>query len=156
MTSRIWVASPYDADDVARLMIGFRNHNGLDWPSDNAFAASVERLLERGEAEFLLAAASDDDPAAGVCQLRYRHSVWTAREDCWIEDVFVEQAARGAGLGRALVEAAFERATLRGCRRIELDVLLDNEPALALYRSLGFVDKDGGSRLMQRPLPDTD
>ena len=47
-------------------------------------------------------------------------------------------AGRGSGLGRALVQAAIERARERGCRRIELDVDEANAPALALYRSLGF------------------
>jgi len=45
-----------------------------------------------------------------VCQLRYRFAVWTGAEDCCLEDLFVEADARGSGVGRALVEAAMERA----------------------------------------------
>ena len=62
--------------------------------------------------------------------LRYRHSVWTASDDCLLEDVFVEEQARGTGLGRALVEFALDLARERGCRRAELDVNEANEPAL--------------------------
>ena len=36
------------------------------------------------------------DPA-GVCQLRYRLSVWTASHDCWLEDLYVTDEARGTG-----------------------------------------------------------
>ena len=41
MTPRVWVADPSEAEVVGRLLIGFRNHLGLDWPSDNAFLAGV-------------------------------------------------------------------------------------------------------------------
>jgi ribosomal protein S18 acetylase RimI-like enzyme len=50
----------------------------------------------------------------------------------------VAPPARGAGLGRALVQAAVERARTRGCRRIELDVNETNDAALALYGAFGF------------------
>jgi ribosomal protein S18 acetylase RimI-like enzyme len=49
----------------------------------------------------------------------------------------VREGARRAGLGRALVQAAVDRARDRGCRRIELDVNEDNAAALALYQSCG-------------------
>jgi len=78
------------------------------------------------------------DAPCGVCQLRYRHSFWTSTPDCWLEDLYVEDAARGHGVGRALVVAAVERARARGARRIELDTNEDNAPAIALYESLGF------------------
>ena len=85
-----------------------------------------------GSGEYLL--AGED----GVCQLRYRWSVWTGADDCWLEDLYVRESARGRGLGRKLVEAAVERARSRGCRRIELDVNEENEAAVALYVSAGF------------------
>jgi [ribosomal protein S18]-alanine N-acetyltransferase len=52
--------------------------------------------------------------------------------------VWLAGEARRAGLGRALVSAAFGRARARGCRRIDLDVNEDNANALALYREMGF------------------
>jgi hypothetical protein len=39
------LASPEDAADVARLMIGFRNWWGREQPSDERFEAGVRRLL---------------------------------------------------------------------------------------------------------------
>src|SRR5918998_3971848 len=111
-------------------MIGFRNWWQRDEPGDAAFEAGVRRLLADPNTDFLLAG----DPAAGVCQLRYRFAVWTGTEDCTIEDLFVDPGARGSGLGRALVEAALERARERGCARMELDVNEANPAALALYR----------------------
>ncbi len=142
----IWRAEPHEAPTVARLLVEFRDWNGHDWPSANAFLASVERLIERPDTEFLLGAADGDAPPSAVCQLRYRFSVWVAAEDCWLEDLYVAEGSRRRGLGRALVSAAIERAGGRGARRIELDTNETNSGALALYESLGFSarSKSGG------------
>jgi GNAT superfamily N-acetyltransferase len=138
----VWVAEADEAETVARLLVGFRDHLDHDWPSENAFLAGVEKLIEDRNAEFVIGAPDADTPPAGVVALRYRHSLWTASDDCLLEDVFVEETARGTGLGRALVAFALERAKARGCRRAELDVNEANEPALKLYESLGFGKKD--------------
>src|SRR6476646_10957055 len=117
---RVWLSEHRDAETVARLIVSFRNHLGLDWPSDNAFLAGVERLLDDRDSEFMIGSPHDDAPPAGVVQLRYRWGIWRAGFDCLLEDLFVVDAARGSGLGRALVEGAIARARERGCRRMEL------------------------------------
>ena len=152
-SAHVWVAEPGEAETVARLLVAFRDHLGVDWPSDNAFLAGVERLIEEPGAEYLLAAPDADSPPAGVAQVRYRFGIWWAAEDCLLEDLFVAQSARGQGLGRALLERVVERARLRGCRRVELDVNDNNAGALALYRSAGFDNDDpryGGGNLFMR------
>lgn len=150
--AHVWLAEPDEAEHVARLLVGFRDWHGVTWPSGNAFLAGVERLIERADAEFLLGAPDDDSPPCGVAQLRYRFSIWTAADDAWLEDLYVTEAARRSGLGRALVLAAIDRAEERDCRRIELDVDDSNESARALYRALGFTEKHGGAALMVRAL----
>jgi len=139
------VAQPEDAPVVAALMSAFRTHIGRDWPPDSDIRATVEALLDDPNTEYLLAGSE------GVCQLRYRLSVWTATEDCWLEDLYVADEARGTGLGRALIQTAFERARARGCRRIQLDVDDDNGRALDVYRAAGF-DADGNTRLITKRL----
>jgi GNAT superfamily N-acetyltransferase len=150
----VWPAVFDEAEAVADLLVAFRDHYGRDWPSANAFLATVERLMEQGAAEFLLAAPDADSPPAGVCQLRFRLSVWTAADDCWLEDLFVREDARGTGVGRALAQAAVARAEERGCRRIELDADDANTPAIRLYESLGFAFKQAEGRpvFLQRSL----
>jgi GNAT superfamily N-acetyltransferase len=138
MSARVWVAEPHEAETVGELLIAFRDHNGYDRPTDNAMLAVVDRLIEDPATEFLLGAADEDAPPSGVCQLRFRLSAWTAADDCWLEDLYVRPEARRAGVGQALIELAIERATARGCRRIELDTNEGNAPALALYHRNGF------------------
>ena len=124
-------------------MTGFRNHIERDRPTNEQIRATVEALLEDPATEFLLAAADGDDGPAGVCQLRYRLSVWTTTDDCWLEGLFVDDGARGTGLGRALIETAFERARARGCARVQLDVAEDNTRAIAVYHAAGFGTEPG-------------
>jgi ribosomal protein S18 acetylase RimI-like enzyme len=123
-----------DVEAVTRLIAGFRDWWGYDSPADAEIASVVERLVDDPQTEYLLAG----DPPAAVCQLRYRLSVWKGVEDCWLEDLYVDDGARGRGLGRALVDAAVERARARGCRRMELDVNEQNEDALRFYIAAGF------------------
>jgi len=130
MTIRL--AGPDDLDTVTRLLCAFRDWWGSTTPSDDTFRATAGRLLEDPNTEFLLAGES------GLAQLRYRLSAWTGVEDCWIEDVYVADDARGTGMGRALVEAALARARARGCRRVELDVNETNTRAIRLYERCGF------------------
>ncbi|MEA2418430.1 MAG: hypothetical protein QOE60_636 [Thermoleophilaceae bacterium] len=132
------MATERDAERVGALMAGFRDHMAKEVPTDQQMQATIHELLQDAATEFLLAAPDGQDEPAGVCQLRYRLTVWTGADDCWLEDLFVEARARRGGLGRALIGAAFERARARGCRRIDLDVNEDNLNALALYREMGF------------------
>jgi ribosomal protein S18 acetylase RimI-like enzyme len=137
-SAHAWLAGPDEAETVAELLVAFRDHQGVDWPSANAFLASVERLMEDVNTDFVLGAPDADSPPAGVLQLRFRFSVWKAALDAWIEDVYVVGSARRAGVGDALVTRAIERAAERGARRVELDCNEDNAGALALYERHGF------------------
>jgi ribosomal protein S18 acetylase RimI-like enzyme len=130
--SEIRLALPADLDTVAELLGAFRDWWGSTTPSDETFRATAAVLLEDPSTEFLLAGDS------GLAQLRYRLSAWTGTEDCWLEDLYVRDEARGTGLGRTLTRAAVDRARARGCRRIELDVNEANTTAIALYTSMGF------------------
>ncbi len=56
----------------------------------------------------------------------------------WIGGMGVVPGFRRQGLGRAVMHALLERARALGLRELQLEVLEQNEPAQALYRSLGF------------------
>jgi GNAT superfamily N-acetyltransferase len=129
-----------DLEAVATLIAAFRDWWGKREPATRDILAALGRLIDDPSTELLLA-CDDRGTPVGVCQLRYRLSVWTGADDCWLEDLFVDERARGGGHGRALVEAAVESARARGCRRMELDVNEQNEDALRFYLSLGFTSE---------------
>jgi len=56
----------------------------------------------------------------------------------WIEDVVVDESARGAGAGEALVLAAIERADALGARTVDLTSRPSREAANRLYLRVGF------------------
>ena len=80
--------------------------------------------------DFLL--AWDGDDLIGYCWLK----VEGGTGEFYV--VGVDPARQGSGLGRALMAAGFARLAARGVHDAHLYVEGDNEPALALYRSLGF------------------
>lgn len=60
----------------------------------------------------------------------------------WIEDVVVDEDARGAGVGEALNRAAIGRALEAGARTVDLTSRPSRETANRLYRRLGFEQRD--------------
>lgn len=141
---------------MARLLAELRNWFGREEPSDASLLTSVQRLIEDPSVEYLLGASREGEDPVGVCQLRFRWGVWHSAEDCWLEDLFVREQARGCGVGAALGRAAIARARERGCARVELDVSETNRTALTVYEGLGFSSESGraGERnlLMRLPL----
>ncbi len=60
----------------------------------------------------------------------------------WIEDVVVDSAARGHGVGESLNRAALDEARRRGARTVDLTSRPSREAANRLYRRLGFVARE--------------
>jgi ribosomal protein S18 acetylase RimI-like enzyme len=56
----------------------------------------------------------------------------------WIEDVVVDEAARGRGVAAALVQAALDRSSQVGARTVDLTSRPDREAANRLYVRMGF------------------
>jgi GNAT superfamily N-acetyltransferase len=64
-------------------------------------------------------------------------STFLCRPGLYLEDLFVEPAHRGAGIGKALLASLATLAAERGCGRLEWRVLDWNEPSIRFYESLG-------------------
>lgn len=58
----------------------------------------------------------------------------------WIEEVVVDQSARGHGLGRALMEELINFSKIKGCKKLKLTT--GNPIAKKLYETFGFIKKE--------------
>lgn len=80
-----------------------------------------------------------DGSVVGYVRLGYPTSLVCNAHVRQIQGLAVSEAARGAGVGRALLRAARDESRRQGARRITLRVLGHNAPARRLYESEGFV-----------------
>jgi GNAT superfamily N-acetyltransferase len=69
-------------------------------------------------------------------------STFEGKPGIYLEDLFVDPEARGAGLGKALLARLAQLAMERGCARLEWSVLDWNEPSIAFYKALGATAMD--------------
>jgi GNAT superfamily N-acetyltransferase len=74
---------------------------------------------------------------AGYAMWLYKFSSFAGVLSLFVEDVFVEPARRGEGVGRAIFCELARRAIAEGCGRMEWAVLDWNAPAIAFYRGIG-------------------
>ena len=67
----------------------------------------------------------------------FNYSTWLGRHGLFLEDLYVSDAQRGRGLGRALLQHLAKLAVASGCGRFEWNVLDWNRPAIDFYESFG-------------------
>lgn len=87
-----------------------------------------------------LYAAWREDRVVGLLTLTW-YDAPSSRKG-WIEDVVVEERLRGEGIGRALMQTALERARQEGIAKLMLTSSPHRHAAHALYRTLGFEERD--------------
>jgi GNAT superfamily N-acetyltransferase len=81
---------------------------------------------------------------AGFAIHLHHPSSWVPGEDCYLEDLFIDAAARGQGLGRALIEDLIALARAKGWHRLYWHTDEGNLPARRLYDSI--IPSDGHIR----------
>ena len=90
------------------------------------------RLLDPAEPMRGLVAERGPD-LVGLAHTIFHRSCWTAGDYCYLQDLFVSEAARGAGVGEALIEAVYALANEAGAARVYWLTDEANAPARRLY-----------------------
>jgi len=106
----------------------------------DAVVATEADLLRDGFGErpaFEVLIADDGERAIGFAFYFFSYSTWVGRKCLYLEDLFVEPAQRGQGVGLALMKALAKVAVETDCRRFVWAVLDWNEPAIGFYERLG-------------------
>ena len=100
------------------------------------------RLFDANEPVYALV-AEDDDGLLGLAHFLFHRSTTRIEPVCYLQDLFTAPAARGRGVGRALIEGVYARARDAGATRVYWQTKDDNATARRLYdqvaRHHGFV-----------------
>jgi ribosomal protein S18 acetylase RimI-like enzyme len=81
-------------------------------------------------------AALDGQRIAGIVHFHVHASTWARVGYCYLEDLFVDPACRGLGVGRALIEAVYRAADEQGAERVYWHTENTNDRAQVLYRQV--------------------
>ena len=83
-----------------------------------------------------------DGVIVGIAIWFLTYSTWTGRHGIWLEDLYVDDAQRSLGYGKALIASLAAVCVERGYSRLEWTVLDWNAPSIAFYRSIGAAPMD--------------
>jgi len=127
-------AAPADTAAILRLIRGLAAYERLP-------ASATETDLHQAlfgplpRAHAILAEVNA--APVGLALFYYTFSTFTARTNIFLEDLFVEPAHRGTGIGLSLMRHLARHAVTEHCDRIEWRVLNWNQPSIDFYQRLG-------------------
>lgn len=132
----IRTAAPGDVPDILRLIRALATYEH-EPDAVKATEESLHQTLFAHDAQVFGHVAEIDGEVVGIAVWFLNYSTWTGKPGIYLEDLFVSEAARGTGAGRALFRALAQEARRRGCARIDWAVLDWNTPAMDFYRAIG-------------------
>jgi GNAT superfamily N-acetyltransferase len=99
--------------------------------------ATFTRLLdERAQPYGLVAARDGDGKLLGFAHYLFHPTTWSHSHVCYLEDLYVDVAARGGGAGRRLIEAVYHKADEAKAAGVYWNTQEFNAEARALYDTL--------------------
>lgn len=109
---------------------------------------------DAAQRKFWVLIAEWDGKPAGFAFYFFNYSTWLGRPGLYLEDLFVEPAKRGHGIGKALLQRLAQIALESNCYGMRWQVLDWNQPAIDFYHSLGgeIMKEWLTVRLMGKPL----
>ncbi len=98
-------------------------------------ATTFARLVTPGTPPYALVAVSEGR-LAGFVHYLFHSSTWSLRDNCYLEDLFVDPTVRGAGIGRALIQAVYAAADAAQAASVYWMTQEFNADGRALYDTL--------------------
>ena len=135
-------AEPGDEHDILRLIRALADYE-REPDAVHATAEGLAAALFTGDIHVHAHLAEIDGRIVGLALWFLNFSTWTGKPGLYLEDLFVVPAARGGGVGAALLATLAREAIARGCARMEWAVLDWNESAMGFYRRIGAYRAEG-------------
>lgn len=130
-------ATPADVPDLVRLITALAEYEQLTHLLQITPQALHGHLFGARPVVEALVAELDDGRVVGFALYFTNFSTFLCKPGLYLEDLFVEPAQRGLGIGKALLRALAKLAVERDCGRFEWSVLDWNEPAIRFYQAMG-------------------
>jgi len=109
---------------------------------EEVFRTTWARLLNDGkDGLYGLMARDDAGNAVGIVHYLYHPSCWTIEKVCYLQDLYVDDTARGKGAGRALIEAVYSAADQADQGRVYWTTHDHNTQARHLYDQVASVTR---------------
>jgi GNAT superfamily N-acetyltransferase len=143
MSLRIATITARDKADWLPLWQSYLAFYAVDL-DDNVTERSWTRLIDPASPLTGRLARDEAGQTLGFALHHPHLSTWVAGEDCYLEDLFVADTARGRGVGRALIDDLIALARAKGWHRLYWHTDEDNARARALYDS--YAKSDGHIR----------
>jgi ribosomal protein S18 acetylase RimI-like enzyme len=155
----VWICDFADEDDraaFARLMAEFAAEPVSSRADLDAahFTRVADDLARRAGTLVLLAARGESESTEGVLIAFEGYSSFAQAQLFNVHDVHVTPAARGHGLGTAMMQALEDLAREHDFAKITLEVAATNSGAIALYRRLGYAGLDAAAAAAVAPAAD--
>lgn len=132
-----------DFADWLPLWDGYNSFYGRSGPTaldPEITLTTWERFFDDDEPVHAMIAESNHGLLGLVHYLFHRSTIITG-QNCYLADLFTIEAVRGRGVGRALIEAVYERAGSAGCTRVYWQTHETNLTAMKLYD--GVAERSG-------------
>jgi GNAT superfamily N-acetyltransferase len=129
-------ATSADIPDILRLIRGLAEYERLLHEVTATEAELRDTLFGPLPRAHAILADVDGEPV-GLALFYYTLNTFKLRPNIFLEDLFVDPAHRGAGIGLALMRYLAQRAVAENCGRIEWRVLNWNQPSIDFYQRLG-------------------
>jgi GNAT superfamily N-acetyltransferase len=104
-------------------------------PPDDVTMTTWTRFFDAAEPVYALV-AERDGWLLGLAHYIFHRNTGTIGPVCYLQDLFTSESARGAGVGRTLIEAVYAAAAQAGAERVYWQTQHANAPAIALYDTL--------------------
>jgi len=131
-------------DDVPRIHALIKDLAVYEKAADEAKATieQIEETIFGKNPHAYCHVAEVDGEVVGISIWFLNYSTWLGKPGIYLEDLYVDPAHRGKGLGLALLKELGAICIERGYERLQWWVLDWNEPSIELYKSLGAVPMD--------------
>lgn len=143
---------PYRVDELplvvacsARAAVDQLVRRDLPGATHERVAGQVYRMYQNAllmpQATVLIAdwpSGTGGEGVAGYALLMPQPNAFTGEKELVVMDIYTSPSLRGKGLGKAMLQRAFDYARAVGCGSLAAQVALHNQASLALFRSSGF------------------